>query len=446
MNRVFRRLSPASLLALNRPPDQALTPAQVESNIHHLVGDTAWFGIVWGSVIAFLQVYVVRLGAPSFLVSAITYGPALVAIFLQIPAGRLIQRTGRRMRWVIGSGLAYRAFFLAVALIPFFFIQGRAEATTLVWVLSACGSSFSNIAFISMMADAVTEEDRSRMVGLRFASFGLLTTITTLAAGLLLQRLLFPLNYQILFLIGFAGSMVSWWHVRQIHVPDPPPQTGQGGSFGRSLGGVFRFPGYLRFVVAFFFLQLALGMVAPLLPLYWVRGLGATDGQVSLVLSTATGTMVVSSLLMRRVVPRIGRERALAIGGAGYMLYPLLTSFTRSMMWLIPWAALAGLFIGAINVSLFDNLVSVTPADDRMNHVAVYSTIQNVALCLGPILASVLAEGAGGPVLGLRAAAGVGLVAGVLLALRRPAGVVPACIEECRAPAILRIVEAPGTL
>jgi hypothetical protein len=67
----------ARVLGLNRPPDQALTPAQVESNIRHLVGDIAWFGVVFGSIVAFLQVYLVRLGASSLLVSAITYGPAL---------------------------------------------------------------------------------------------------------------------------------------------------------------------------------------------------------------------------------------------------------------------------------------------------------------------------------------------------------------------------------
>lgn len=420
MNRILRRLSPASLLALNRPQDQALTPAQVKANIHHLVGDIAWFGIVWGSIVAFLQVYVVRLGASSFLVSAITYGPALIAIFLQIPAGRLIQRTGYRMRWVIAAGLVYRAFFLAVALIPFVLMRGRAEATALVWVLSACGSSVSNIVFLAMMADAVTEEDRSRMVSMRFAAFGLVNTITTLLAGPLLQQLPFPFNYQVLFLIGFAGSLVSWWHVRQIHVPDPSPQTGQGGPFWRSLGSVLRFPGYLRFVVAFFFLQLALGMVSPLLPIYWVRGLNASDAQVSLVLSATTGAMVIGSLLMRRMVKWIGRERALAIGGIGYMSYPLLTSFVGSMWWLIPWAALAGLFTAAINVNLFDNLVTVTPSTDRIHHMSIYSTIQNVALFLGPILASVLVESSGGPLVGLRVATAVGLLAGVLLALRRP--------------------------
>jgi MFS family permease len=407
-------------LALNRPPDQALTPAQVESNIRHLVGDIAWFGFVWGSIIAFLQVYTVRLGASGLLVSAMTYGPALVAIFWQIPAGRIISRSGRRMTWVIGSGLAYRAFFLAVALLPFLLDVRVAQVTALVWVLSAFVSSFSNVSFLSMMADAVPPDRLQQMVGWRIAAFGLTSTITTLIAGPLLQRFAFPLNYQLLFFLGFLGSMVSWWHVHHLRVPDRPPQTGQRPPFWRELGQMLRYPGYARFLVAVFALQMALGMIGPLLALYWVRELDATDQQVSLILSTATAAMVIGSLSMRRLVGRIGRERALAMGALGYALYPLLTSLTTTVWWLIPWAAMAGLFNAAITVNLFDNLVSVTPETDRTDYMSVYNTAQNSALFLGPLLAGILAETAGGPGLGLKVAAGVGTVAGLLMVLRRP--------------------------
>ncbi|MGE5601413.1 MAG: MFS transporter [Nitrososphaerales archaeon] len=411
-----------SLLALDRPPDQALTPAQVEANIRHLVGDIAWFGLVTGTFTAFLQVYVVRLGAPSLLVGAITYGPALISIFWLIPAGRLITRTGRRMRWVLLSGLAYRGFFLVVALIPFFFAQGQAVLTTLVWVFSAFATSVSNVSFLSMMADAVPPERRARMVGLRIAAFGITNTVATLLAGPLLARIPFPLNYQVLFLIGFAGSMMSWWNVHHIHVPDPPPQAGPQADFRSKLGGILRFPGYFRFLVAVFVLQLALGMIAPLLPLYWVRSLGATDQQVSLVLSTATGMMVVGSLLMRRAVNRVGREVALAVGALGYALYPLLTSLTTTVWWLIPGAAMAGLFSAAINVNLFDNLVAVTPEEDRTDYMSVYNTAANCGLFLGPLIAGLLAQAAGGPGFGLQVAAGVGICAGILLLSRANRG------------------------
>jgi MFS family permease len=179
-----------------------------------------------------------------------------------------------------------------------------------------------------------------------------------------------------------------------------------------------RFPRYLRFLVSVFFLQLALGMIAPLLPLYWVRTLGATDQQVSLILSTATGTMVIGSLLMRRAVNLIGREVALGFGALGYAFYPLLTSLTTTVWWLIPWAAIAGLFAAAINVNLFDNLVAVTPEADRTNYMSVYNTAQNSGLFLGPLIAGLVAATAGGPALGLQIAAGVGVGAGILLLTR----------------------------
>jgi MFS family permease len=209
-------------------------------------------------------------------------------------------------------------------------------------VLSAFASSFSNVSFLSMMADAVPADRLQQMVGWRIAAFGLTSTITTLIAGPLLQRIAFPLNYQVLFLLGFLGSMVSGGTSITCTCPTARLRRGQQPPFWRELGEMLRFPGYARFLVAVFALQMALGMIGPLLPLYWVRGLDATDQQVSLILSTATGVMVVGSLLMRRLVGRIGRERALAMGALGYALYPLLTSLTTTVWWLIPWAAMAG--------------------------------------------------------------------------------------------------------
>ncbi len=381
--------------------------------------EISWFGVVWGTVVAFLQVYIVRLGASSLLVGAITYGPALIGVLWQIPAGRLVTRIGHRMSWVIGAGFFFRLQFLLVALAPFVFSRGRAEVTALIWVLGAVASSVSNIVFLSMMADAVPSDRLTQVVGWRIAGFGLANTIVTLLGGQFLKFLPFPLNYQVLFLIGYAGAMISWGYVRRIHVPDPPADRSQHPAFWRDLSRMLRYPRFGRFLVAVGVLQLALGMIAPLLPLYWVRSLSASDAQVSVVMTVTSGALVIGSLLMRRLVGRIGRMRALAAGALGYAFYPLLTSLTPSVWWLVPWAALAGLFNAAFTVTLFDNLISVTPAEDRTNYMAVYNVAVNIALFAGPILAGLLARDAAGVELGLRVAAGVCLVAALLLALRK---------------------------
>lgn len=412
----LKRLNP-----FHHPPHTTPTSAQVEANIRYLVWEIAWFGVVWGAVVSYLQVYVVRLGASSLLVGAITYGPALIGVLWQISAGRLITRTGHRMAWVISSGLVYRLQFLMVALVPFVFAHGRAEITALIWILGAFAASVSNVAFLSMLADAVPPDRMTQVVGWRIAGFGLASTITTLLGGQFLRLLPFPLNYQFLFLIGFAGAMISWWYVRRIHVPDPPPVQGQQPAFWHDVGRLLRYPRFGRFLIAVGVLQLALGMITPLLPLYWVRSLGASDVQVSVVMTVASGTLVIGSLLIRRLVNRLGRARALAAGVLGFALYPVLTSLTPSAWWLVPWAALSGLFNAAIVVTLFDNLVAVTPVEDRTNYIAVYNVVVNIALFAGPILAGLLARDAAGIVLALRLTAAVGVVAGALLALRRNA-------------------------
>ncbi len=319
------------------------------------------------------------------------------------------------MRWLIASGFAYRLSFLGVALVPFLFRTARAEVTAIVWVLSAVASSLSNVSFLSMMADAVPADRMTQVVGWRIAAFGGASTLTTLGAGALLQRLPFPLNYQVLFLIGYAASLVSWWHLRQMRVADRQLDRGQQPPFWRDLGNTLRYPGFGRLVVMVGVLQLCLGMVAPLLPLYWVRRLSASDGQVSILMTVASATSVLGSLAMRRMVARVGRERALAAGALGYALYPLLTSLAPSVWWLMPWAALAGLFNAAVSVTLFDNLVSVTPDTDRTKYIAVYNVVVNVALFIGPLMAGLLAAGSDGIPLALQVATGIGLVAGLLL-------------------------------
>ena len=391
----------------------------MEANIAHLVWDIGWFGIAWGTVISFLQVYVVRLGASSLLVGAITYGPALVGVLWQLPAARIMTRSGYRMRWVIGGGFFYRLMFLGVALVPFAVLNGRAEVTAALWVLQALPSTVSNTAFLSMLADAVPADRMTQVVGWRIAAFGLANTLSSFLGGRLLEVLPFPLNYQVLFLIGFAASMISWWHINQIHLPDRAADRRTHSRMLGEMSQTLRYPRFGRFLVGVAMLQLALGMIAPLLPLYWVRQLGADDGQISIVLAIFAGATVVGSLTVRRFVAKIGRERVLAIGALGYVLYPLLTSIAPSIWGLVPWAALAGFLNAAITVTLFDNLVSVTPDADRTNYIAVYNVAVNLALFAGPIIAGLLALDGAQSAPALRVAAGMMLVAGVLLAARR---------------------------
>lgn len=387
-----------------------------EANIRHLVWDMALFGVFVGTTLNYLQVYVVRLGASSLLVAAVTYGPALISVFLQLPAGRLLSRPGWRKPWTVTTGVLYRMAYLLIALLPFVFTGALPELTVALLILQAVPAAMAITGFLSLMADAMPGPRIAQVIGWRMAAMGLTSTVSTLLAGRVLQWLAFPLNYQLLFIGGFVAAIISSWHVSRLVVPDRPMQPGSGINLRQDLGRILRHGRFAKYLIGVGALQLGFGMLAPLLPLFWVRGLGASDGQISIIVTTASAMLVVASLLMRRTVRRWGRERILAVGVLGFVLYPLLTSISPGVWWLIPWAALAGLFNSAIQVNLFDNLIAVTPAADRTRYIAVYNISTNLALVIGPLLSGLMASQPAGPVTGLRVAACVFLVSGAMFA------------------------------
>lgn len=85
-----------------------LSDAEIAANVRHPVLDTTWSGIFAGAPASYLPVYVVRLGASPFMIGAITFGPALVSIFWQLPAGHLVD-PGRSKEWTVVGGLLFRS-------------------------------------------------------------------------------------------------------------------------------------------------------------------------------------------------------------------------------------------------------------------------------------------------------------------------------------------------
>ena len=63
-----------------------------KNNFIHLYGDILWWGILAGSMISFLGIYMARLDASSFELSVLTAGPAVVSLLISLPAGKWLER------------------------------------------------------------------------------------------------------------------------------------------------------------------------------------------------------------------------------------------------------------------------------------------------------------------------------------------------------------------
>ncbi|MBI4758280.1 MAG: MFS transporter [Chloroflexi bacterium] len=395
------KLFPNPYVALRRRVRKPLRGRTVEeANTWNLYLDIAWFGVLSGIASAFLSIFALRLGASNNLVGMLTAIPALINIVWLVPAARIIERQRHKMPVIILSGFLHRFAFLLIALMPFFVSAYRAQMVVALVALSTFPAAMANVAFTSMMADVVPLAKRARIVSVRNILVGITSTTATLLGGKFLDYVVLPLNYQILFTVGFLSSLLSLYYVARIKVTDAPPA-------GLPLAGVRRTPlerlrsfwgmlwsrrPFVRFSVSSFVWYFGLFLPIPLYSIYWVRTLHATDGWIGLIAMVNSATSVLAYPFWGRLASRRGNRPVLLLSTLGLITYPVLTAFSPSVEPLVFVAVLGGIFGAGLNLSLFNTMLEVCPDQRRPSYIAAYTTVINVATFLAPLLGTALID------------------------------------------------------
>lgn len=99
---------------------QTSIPAEHQTNFWHLYLDILWFGILSGSTISFLTLYLVRLGASAAEVGLVNAGPAAVTLLIALPTGWWL-RSRPLKRTVFRSAVFFRLFYGLWIIIPSLF-------------------------------------------------------------------------------------------------------------------------------------------------------------------------------------------------------------------------------------------------------------------------------------------------------------------------------------
>lgn len=397
------------------------SPAQtLKSNFRHLYLDVLGYGVLAGSTMAFLAVYAAHLGASGFQVGLLTAGPALVNLIFSIPAGRWLH--GRELfRATFLSSFWHRIAYLALLPLPWLLAEEHQvwALVALAAVMSAPGTLLA-IAFNAMFAEAVPSEWRGQVAGSRNAIVAVGMLSSSIACAALLEGLTFPINYELVFLLGAAGALLSTYHLGRLRPPFRERLTENGaqprpeptrllrldlirGSFGPFLAS------YLLFYTVQY-------LPIPLFPLFWVQDLRLSDGAISLGNALFYAGMTLVSLRLGPWSDRVGHRRLVVLSGLLYGTYPLLNGLARGVPLYWVASALGGAVWGVANAALLNRLLERVPEDDRPAHMALH----NVALNLGMLLGSL-----SGPALsswiGLRpallASAGLRLLSGIVFAL-----------------------------
>jgi MFS family permease len=390
---------------------------ELRSNVRHLYADVFWFGILAGSAIGFVSIYAARLGASGMQIGWLTAGPALVNLCFSLPAGQWL--TGRPlMRVAYWSAFWQRLGYLALIFWPWL-LPGAVQVTTIIWLtlLMSLPGTVLAISFNAMLAEALPVEWRAEVVGRRNALLAISTTLSYLVSGQILDWLVFPFNYQVVFALGAAGGILSTYHLGRLRPAaaggSPPansPATRRRLDLSLLRGAFGRFT--LAYLVFYTFQYLCL----PLFPLAYVNSLQLTDGMISLGNALFYLTMMLVSLRLGWLANRFGHRRLLAFSAPLLSVYALLIGLARGAFLFWVASLVGGVIYGILSASLINRLMERVPADQRPAGMAFHNLALNLGTLAGSLSGPLLGEAVGVQP-AILIGAGLRLLAGLLIIL-----------------------------
>jgi len=385
--------------------------------------ESALIGIIAAGS-TFLPVFLARLGASNLQVSLLVSLPSLTGVILAIPLGGLIQSRRNIIPWYSRGRLGGQLGFVAIAaaslaLPPEFAVPGILA----VWAVITIFSTVTNISFAVVMDATAGNRGRYELMSRRWSILGLMNAISLAIVGQALGWFDFPRNYQAVFLILGLLGIVAFRYAKAIQVPDHPAAMRSSGvhPVRQVLDVAARVRVqrvFLGFTARHFLYAIGSSLAVPLVPLFYVRVIGAPDSWIGIIGTAQALMMLVGYAFWRRQSRVRGSRFVLVTATLGAALVPAALSLTREVALAAAIAGIGAVFSAGVNLAIFDRLMTIIPRGYGITFTSVDTSLVYLAGVAGPLVAAILADRIGlAPA--LVCASAVSLGAALLFALDR---------------------------
>jgi len=346
----------------------------------------------------FLPIFLTYLEASTFQVGLLSSMPAFTGLLLAIPLGRFLQRQENVVKWFSIARLIVIASYALTGLVSFFIPKEiLVNSILLIWALATIPQTLVAITFSVVMNAVAGPDRRFELMSRRWSTMGLTTTLAVLVIGQMLARVIFPLNYQLMFIGLSIGGLISYYYSSHIVLPPTtPPPLEYSRDIRKQIAEmkqlVWNEKPFLNFMIKRLLVMSGIQLSAPLIPIYLVRVVKASDSWISIITMSQTAILIIGYFLWTRISRRSGSRTVLIWTTLGISLYPLLIAFT-----VVPWqiaifAGFAGIFQAGLDLVFFDELMKTVPVEYSAVFVSVAQMMQYVAAILAPMVGTLLAD------------------------------------------------------
>jgi MFS family permease len=331
-----------------------------------------------------------------FLVGVMTALP-FFAQFIQFPAAWLTSTFGHRRVALVAVCLS-RQVMLPLCVLPWLplELEGRQRLLVAVAGVSAVLGVIGNNAWVAWMGELVPESIRGRFFGRRTALCTLGSTLTSLVAGVLMDKLRPPegvgLGLPLLAAMACVAGVVTTVLMARQHDPAPNKEKAKL-DFHVALLPLRddRARRVLMYQVAW---NAAVGVSAPFYSFHMLKNLKMSFLTMALYLAAVAGMRMLAAPLWGRIIDRLGAQPVLLACSLGIGFIPTIWLFpTATFLWpLLADVVLAGVLWGGHGLAAFALPLSVAPRRGRPFYLAAFSTAGGLAYAAASALGGGLAS------------------------------------------------------
>ncbi len=361
-------------------------------------------GVAMGSAAAqFLPIYLARLNATPFEISLLTTMPAVTGMLLALLLGRFLQQKRSVVPWFSAARLVVIMCYALTGLISLIVPQQYViPAILAIWAFATIPQTIVAIAFSVVMNAVAGPEGRFELMSHRWSILGATTSFTVLMVGQVLDRIKFPSNYQIVFMVLSVGGLISYYYSSHIKLPpvEPPkeaPVHSIRDIWTSYTSHVMKEKQFVSFITKRFVYLTGAALAAPLFPLFLVRVIQASDSWISIINTSQTTVLILGYFLWTRQSRRYGSRRVLLITTLGMSLQPLLVALTSQSWQVAILMGMAGIFQAGLDLVFFDELMRTVPPEYSATFIAFAQSIQYLSSVASPVIGGLLASWLGIP-------------------------------------------------
>jgi hypothetical protein len=380
----------------------------------NVVSDNSWYlclevfwASVYGSALSFAGAYAIRLGASDSGVSLLSSIPALTAAVVLLPAGHFLQSRVRPASWILSSLWIARAGTLLFVLVPWLHFGSLSQGSLFVAVFAVLTlpNNFFNLGFVPFLAQALPEPRRADTFAARNVLAGAVQSVCSFLFGVWLAWAAFPMNYQVMFVFGFVMGALSLYYLAKVNTGDTSrAAAARAGRPVSRLGlkewlvffrASWKVRPFTQITLNTFLYAMGMWAAGPILLLYFLRTLGATERWLGLFTSVGAVSAIFGYLFWQRVIKRWGEAKTLKVTIVAMGLYPLLAGAIPSLTAILVVAGLNGLIAAGVNLTHLNTFLKAIPDGERHNYTALHQTLMNIGAFICPLIGIVAADRVG---------------------------------------------------